>query len=318
MKLKYLLILIFLSGSLAQAAIIDQNQLSLAFISDTRNESLSIENNDQSRKIEYQPNLGGAIGLLISYDWLSLTIMTSKALPPPDGATKGDSVYDDVRGGGFLGDQKQFYLFGGYARYNGFYIENSHDLDPSLPADKFYTYDLELKKFQLMLTYAFSPEKYSMAAAQTQLTRQTESGGSWKARALVEHLQIKNNSQSLIPAAVQGQFGAQGEYQGGEFTTVGALGGYGYNWVFDESWFIHGSLMFGAGLATNHYYYASSAATSTQLNLLSDGGLNFGYNGESFFGSFNVVVQATSFETGSITNYEQTLMGNFTLGYRFE
>ena len=317
---KYFLTLLII-GALcrsANAAIQSHDELTWGILSNAQAESLTLKSPENIREIKFKPNLGGTLGLLASFRWLTLSIMSSKALPPPGQENKGKSTYDDFRGGFYLGHQKQFYFFGGYARYNGFHIENSQSIDPSLAAnDQYLTLnDLELKKFAGSVTFVTHPENYSLASALSQLSRQTESGGSWKLKLDLSSLVISNANQEIIPSSQQSFFGNEAKYKGGKFNNLNFLGGYGYNWILAESWFFHLSMMLGPGYTFGDYDFGSQSRNMSETALATDVNINFGYNGPRFFTSINLMMSSHEFQTGSVRNSEQTNMGNLTLGYR--
>ncbi len=79
-----------------------------------RSEVENIEKN-----INYAANTSSLSGFEVSYKGLTLAYLTSNGFTEEDITLKGETSYEDLRGGLFFGNKKQWVILGYYNRYKG-------------------------------------------------------------------------------------------------------------------------------------------------------------------------------------------------------
>jgi hypothetical protein len=198
-------------------------------------------------------------------------------------------------------------------------VHNSAAVDPSLPSDEPFIRrrDLKTKNIGGNFAWIFNPQKYSLTAVLDQTKRQEQSGGSWVAGVNFNQFSFSAD-EPVIPDSAQAQFGTEATLIDGEFSTISLTAGYGYNWVFNNKFYLGGLLLVGTGYQLRSYESVANGEVE-------DGGLvekldlrvALGYNGDRFFAGVHSNGDITSFKTGSIKIESQLLNFQLFLGTRF-
>ena len=125
------LLLILPAPATASVKTFDKH-FSVALVSVNHNYKLSLasdlENIDSG--VDYRANTSSLSGVEVSYKLLTIAYLTSDGFTEEDISQKGETSYEDLRGGLFLGKDYQWVVLGYYNRYKGMYIENTEEIDP--------------------------------------------------------------------------------------------------------------------------------------------------------------------------------------------
>lgn len=254
--------------------------------------TFGLKNNDSGREIIFVPSTNINLGFRTVYKGYGISLST--AIPKEEDPAKGDSKYIDFQFS-FLFNQHGFDFI--YQQYRGFYIEDN-DLKV---AGKFPQYpDLDAAKFGFNYYYTFNPE-FSLKAGYSQTARQLKDAGSWLIMGSMGIFSF-SDSNDIIPPAYTGDFTDLTGLDGMRFSWIGASGGYGYSWIWDE-WWLTASLFFGFNYVDQSYSitsgtYEQSVPFNPKVNLKISAGRNSDdrYYGISFFGDNTVASTSESIE----------------------
>lgn len=309
--------LIFVLPSEASVKSFD-DKLSIATVNEVHNFQLRFRptNNLNNSEVDYEPNTTALSGFQLSYKGYALAYLTSAPFLEEDIALKGETSYEDIRGGVFLGKKKQFVLLGYYNRFKGFFIENTAAIDPT--ATPFIQNgSMETFNSGAGLMYIFDPDEFSASAAFIQSDQQTKSGGSFLMVASFDTNVIKGvDSFAGVPTSVSDDFGDDQEFKEGKFGTTSLTFGYGHTFVW-KNFFLSLTLLLGYGYQVREFTVGTEEISGTTGTTKQSYGASLGYNGESFFLTLAVVQDVISFETRSIEITPGQFSQRLLLGVRF-
>lgn len=264
--------------------------------------------------IKFEPSLGSKTALTLFYSHFSLTGSMGTKVSETDSANKGSSRAEDY--------QFRFYYKYGtwdifYQNYQGYYIKNSQEIDPSYGGDiKIQRPDLRMAHTGLQYFYLLSPDDYSLGGTFDQNIRQTESGGSGFLSAFLGNHTVSANSP-LVPVQVSSSYGSFANFQNGEFQNARVGAGYGYTAVLYK--FYLGFLLgFSHGMQRQRFDLISEKfdrwVTASGGNIK----IGFGYNGEKFFSGFQYIMDNTAIGFNEYTLGMTSGEFKFFVGSRFE
>jgi hypothetical protein len=169
----------------------------------------------------------------------------------------------------------------------GYLIDNSSILSPStLNGQTYYKLpDLETLGYGLNFFWIPSPGKYNLAAAQDQSEIQEESGGAWILIGTWRYQKIQSNSP-WIPAEMQSSFGADQNIRFAVANSYGVGGGYGYNWIPSEIFFVSGLLAVSLGYEDVSWVESSTEQARGSFGANAHFRLVLGVNVEEFIFTF--------------------------------
>lgn len=230
--------------------------------------------------ITYEPKVSSRAFISGSYGPFALFLGTSLPRDEEDRRMYGSSSESDWQFR-FYGRQLTWDFF--FQDYQGFYIDNTVEVDPTRTetSPKLQRGDLHTRHYGVQLFYTFNPESYSMGSAFDHTTRQTASGGSWVGVLGLTQFQVYADSP-LVPANLRAQYGDFGTFSDGNFITFDAGGGYGYTYVYGD-YYIGGLLTLNAGSQYQKYELATSIETRSVLTADANIKFSFGSNGEIYF-----------------------------------
>ncbi len=254
--------------------------------------TFGLKNNDSGREVIFVPSTNINLGFRTVYKGYGISLST--AIPKEEDPDRGDSKYIDFQFS-FLFNQHGFDFI--YQQYRGFYIEDN-DLKV---AGEFPQYpDLDAAKFGFNYYYTFNPE-FSLKAGYSQTVRQLKDAGSWLIMGSMGIFSF-SDSNDIIPPAYTGDFTDLTGLDGMRFSWIGASGGYGYSWIWDE-WWLTASLFFGFNYVDQSYSitsgtYEQSVPFNPKVNLKISAGRNSDdrYYGISFFADNTVASTNKSIE----------------------
>lgn len=247
--------------------------------------------------IKYQPNAGSRTALTLFYSNFSLTASTPNSIESKDFEDKGFSRVEDY--------QFRFYYKYGtwdffYQNYQGYYIENTNQVDPVLSGSrKLLLPNLSTSHAGIQYFYILSPDDYSLGGTFDQNIRQTQSGGSLFLSGYVGQHSV-NSESPIVPANLASQYGSFANFKQGRFQNTRVGVGYGYTAVLYKFYlgFIWG---FSNGLQKQEFDLVSEKfnrwVSSTGINLR----LGLGYNGEKWYSGFQYIMDNTGISFNEYT-----------------
>lgn len=257
--------------------------------------TLGLKNNDSGREVRYVPNTNMNLGFRTVYKGYGISI--SAAIPKEDDPAKGDSKYIDFQFS-FLLNQHGFDFI--YQQYKGFYIED----DDLKVGGKFPQYpDLVAAKFVFNYYYTFNSE-FSLKAGYSQTARQLQDAGSWMIMGNMSLFSFADPN-NIIPPAYAGDFTDVTGLNRMSFAGIGASGGYGYSWIWDE-WWLTAGLFIGFNYEEQYYSittgtYEQSVPFNPKVNLKISAGRHSDdrYYGISFFTDSTIASTNKDIEIGA-------------------
>lgn len=261
------------------------------------------------------PSAGSKVILGLGYRNLGITLSKGSDRTASERQIYGDGDSTDIFLQ-FFGRSWTHQIF--YQNYEGYYIENSTEILPSLPANlKIARPDIKTAHYGVNFIYNFKPENYSPRVTFDQTARQLESGGSWLAMASFHNYQFRSRPQ-LLPSSIASKYGELATLESGNLLQASISGGGGYTYVFRERWYLTGQMLWGVGggyenFETNDYVYKRTATS-----MVSNVALGLGYNGEKFYLGVAAISDNYNADLPSLklrVNSVQTLV---SYGYRFE
>ncbi|KYG64228.1 hypothetical protein AZI87_13375 [Bdellovibrio bacteriovorus] len=264
---------------------------------------------------KFLPNSPSKSSLGFSYRNLGFTASVQNPVETEDKEKYGSSSAVDFQLRFFGKRTYEFFL----QAYDGYYIENSAELDPSFAnsSKKIFRDDIKTRNFGFNFYWNLDEENFSQAMAFDQAGFQKESD--W---GLSAYFHASRNSiaakEAFIPAASASQFGSLSDLDGMQRDTAGpgiAIGGIAVYQNFYATAFV------GLGLGyqrVNLEYVVKDDETSESLGSFSTGRLGLGYNGQRHSAGFQVISDAvsTTIEDGNIESSNIELMVFYS--YRFE
>lgn len=265
----------------------------------------------------YKPNLKNALGLTGSAFGYSASYLFQLDDLQGDRYSKGESSFDDIRLSTFFGSRKQWRLGGFYTRYDGFFIENSQDVDNSLAdsAPKIQLPDMKYRQYGGSILHIVDPKTFSYAAATTYSDQQGDSGGSWILGLDVDFSRVQSDA-GIIPILVHSDYGSDATFKRGDFATISFHGGYGYSFV-RSNWFLTPVFTVGLGYQRRKFEVSGVEklveAGTTKINAL----ISAGYNGVDYFSGLQARFNTINYKTSTIRIESSLQLVRVTLGRRF-
>lgn len=269
----------------------------------------------QDREIRYKPNLDSMFSVGVSLqDFIGLTWGFRNSQNEKDLEKKGRTEYDDWRLNLAF---RHFHVKLNYARFQGFYFEDSAEVDPTWVDGQPFVQEpnMVFQNSGINLTWIWKPEKFSLVAAYDQTERQEDSGGSLLLGTALNETLIKNDGE-LIPVAVQPAYGTQGKITEGRFQSVNLKVGYGYTFVVAKKYFASLAVMGGPGTQYMKVKGTDFSTSRSAQSVKSDALLSLGYNGDDYFGGIFAAADSTDYKTGEIRISADAWMARFYFGFR--
>ncbi len=282
------------------------------FVIGTPGFSLELENQNQTKKVSYAPNLKGTVGIGISFKDLIGATASLHGSPSADSYTKGSTDYDDFH---FVFDFKNFFIEAQYQRYNGLYVSNSTEVDPTA-AGNILAPNISMQNILLEFTYVFRPQKFSIQAAISRTERQIHSGGSWLIGAKATQTTLEN-ATGLIPTQIRSYYGADQDLTKDRSRTLMLTGGYAYTISFSEKFF--STLLGVVGYGWGDSSFASATSTSSLTYGASTVGLKFvlAYNGDSLIAGISSENDSTLSLTNTVRINSNPTLSQLFVGTRY-
>lgn len=320
--------LLTLISSTSSAAIKKVSDFSIAATMDSLNYALTLNPSSGygSGNVRYQPNVSALAGGQVSLFGLTLSYKTPVKAGPQreeqsgglDSDTKyGKTEYTDIRAMLTLGAKDQWFINAYMTSYKGFYIENTTEVDSTKTANdaRIQRPDLSVSNVGGTVTYIFSPENLSVAAALSQTAKQTSRGGSLTLGLGYEQTRIKGDS-AIVPSQLQSQYGTDAQMTEGTFSTASIIPGFGYSLAGDGPFV---TVLVGVGLGSQEKTYVISGESISERAFAWKliWSVSGGYNGDRLFAGATIYNDQTSFNTRSMGFTSQLYSLRVYAGLRF-
>ncbi len=291
---------------------LSQNFMTVQVNTATPGFSLDLANSDGNKTVSFAPNLTSTYGVSVAFtDYIGGSVAFHGAADPNQ-ASKGQTSYDDFR---FTFDFKNCYVEALYQRYNGLYVSNSVEVDPSAKSN-ILAPNMSMQNISLNYTYAFQPKNFSILAALSRTARQIRSGGSWLLGGSFIQTTISNTA-GLLPQAIRSQFGPDQNITDVRSRSLSTKGGYGYTFAITDKSFITllGDLGLGWGDSTFNDSLNSFHVGFTSI--LGDAKIIMAYNGDSVICGISGDTQTILSKTNSMDIHSSPTLTTLFLGTRF-
>jgi hypothetical protein len=272
--------------------------------------------------LKYAQNVAQRAGFGADLGWLGFYLSTHTLNPEFSESTHGLADNFDL--------QFHFYfphwaldLY--YQDFQGYYLSNTQDVyrGQAPPTNPLIRSDLKAENYGASFFWIFSPEKFSIAASGAGTAKQMKSGGSWMLGPSLGEVRLSSDA-TIAPSGLESSYGQLGRLAQGRFRTFALGGGYAYNIVPWDRWFvlIWASLLIGPqhqefqerigeAMVPRNRWVGSARAV---------GRFSLGYNGDRFFFAITSVSETTSLaaktERESLLETESNQSFAY-LGFRF-
>lgn len=216
----------------------------------------------------------------------------------------------------FLG--KRTYEFT-YQTYNGMYVENSSDVDPSYigSSSRIKRPDIKAKNFGFNFFWNFHEEDYSLMVAFDQGGNQKESG--WGAFGLLSYTYSDIQGDTpFVPATATVRFGELGDLKG--LTRRSFVAGTGLGGILTAGGFYATTFVaFGLGhqfITADHSL--TGKETDNKLSTFVSFRSGLGYNGKNNVLGLQLIVDSTNVTISKGEVNSQTFEGSLFYAYRFD
>lgn len=246
--------------------------------------------NGEAIPIQYRPNSLGRIAVGIEY--LGFGAMVGTA---PKAAQSNESQFGKTTGIDyqfrFLREQNSFDFF--YQKYQGFYILNSKKIDPTIQGEDPYLQRSDIHTEHIGFQYyrTLSPENFSIAACFDQSGWQKENGGTWFYYSALSQHHI-DSDYSIIPSSLISSYSSIQDFKKGDFTTAKLGFGGAYVWVYNK-FFLAGKLIAAFGQQKQNYNLGTEEIDRWVPTSGGSAKISLGFNGDSYFTSFNLFNDST-------------------------
>ncbi len=269
----------------------------------------------QNREIKYNPNANALYSVGVSLqDLIGITWGFRSPQNKEEKEDKGPTEYEDWRLNLAF---KQFHVKFNYAKYKGFYIEDSSEVDPAwVEGQPYYRKpDLVSQNIGVNFTWILHPEDFSLVAAYDQTERQEKSGGSILLGAAASETIFQDDGQ-IIPTNVQGAYGRHQLLTEGRFQSFTVKAGYGHTFVLSQKYFASLAAAFGMGRQYMKIKGADFSDSTWAPAAKGDLIASFGYNGDDYYTGVFASADQTDYKTGEMKISVNQWMARIYFGFR--
>lgn len=268
-------------------------------------------------KANFEPNANSKTFLTFGYRNLAATISTTNSETAYDQKTKGTSNGTDfqVR----LYGKRTYEFF--YQSYQGYFLDNSSDLDPSyVNSDRKIIYpDLKTENYGMNFFWNLDDDKFSFATAFDQAGRQLRSAYGWSILGHFSQSKFDNNDQLLIPTSAAASFGSLAKIDEVSRVTLAGGGGFGAIIVFRETFYAAGLLALGLGYQDAHFKSIDGRQESKKdVGTYTTLRMSFGYNGQKHVVGLQFLAERVGSTIGEGEIGGTLLEPSLAYSYRFD
>jgi hypothetical protein len=302
-----------------ESNIIDMSdKLDIHFYGKKKVNSFSFINNKTQENLFYSPNQQVNIGFGFNYKWLGIGIALNFKFINNDDDVYGNTKRLDLQMNAY---GKKFVTDFTFGFYSSFYIQNSKEvlLNPKYQTEYYIRPDIASLSFGVSNLYVFNHKRFSYKAAFVSTAIQKKSAGSLYVGPQFILLSINSDSSFFPNNSTFDEFPSLTLFSR---ISIGALGGYAYNFIIAKQFYISTSLGMALSIGRQAYkiegelYHLKSVPSFDILPRIA-----FGFNNERYYGGFSAVTKVSGFDAfkqtenlGMVFNYSNF---RFFFGKRF-
>jgi len=303
----------------SESNIIDMSDnLDIHFYGKKKINTFSFSNDKTQDNLFYSPNQQLNIGFGFNYKWLGIGIALNFKFINNDDDIYGDTKRIDLQMNAY---GKKFVTDFTFGFYSSFYIQNSKDvlLNPKYQTEYYIRPDISSISFGVSNLYVFNHERFSYKAAFVSTAIQKKSAGSLYVGPQFILLGLHSDSSFFPKNSTFSDFPALTSFSR---ISIGALGGYAYNFIIAKQFYISTSLGMALSIGRQAYsvdgevYLIKSVPSFDIMPRIA-----FGFNNERYYGGFSAVTKVSGFDAlqqtenlGMVFNYSNY---RFFFGKRF-
>lgn len=277
--------------------------------------TLQPQTQSNSDKVEYSPNTPSSTFLSLAYQNVGLGISMTNPINDELLAEKGKTKRSDYQFR-FYGKKITTELF--YQKYQGYYINNSSDVDPTYSgsSSKILRPDLKTEHWGIQSIYLFQPDNFSLGAAFDHFYRQTSSCASWLSFFYADHHKMKADS-TWVPTQVTSKYPETSDLYEGLVVSYGLGLGFGGS-LTAGGFYMSG--IFGIGVGPQQQEFIGTQNTHKKTASASKGlaRLGLGYNGSDNYAGVQILIESNNYEIVKPEGVSlSTVEGTFFYGHRF-
>lgn len=271
-------------------------------------------------RVLYLPNAPVNIGAGVNYKWIgvsyALRFPFALDLTEKFGKTYALDIQVNIYSRRFAVDA---YL----QEYFGFFMLNPHEVFPGYDLSGPFPQRSDIRSLNIgtNLFWIFNHHHFSYRAAFLQTERQLRSAGSWLLGPTLGYYRIRADSALVPNDPIVSNPPREQFMRRGEFYSIGALGGYSYNFVWGKQrhWYVSPTAMLGftygdVSVSTPTEDIPNRSSVNARLNLRGAAG----YNGQNYFWGFTTVADFYGIAFSRNLNITYTAVNYFLFfGRRF-
>ncbi len=304
--------------SIEQNIIDMSNKLDIHFYGKKKVNNFSFSNNKTGENLFYSPNEQLNIGFGFNYKWLGIGIALNFKFINNDDQIYGDTKRLDLQMNAY---GKKFVTDFTFGFYSSFYLQNSKEvfLDPKYKKEFYIRPDIASLSFGISSLYVFNNERFSYKAAFVSTAIQKKSAGSLYVGPQFILLSIHSDSSFFPKNSPFKDFPSLTAFSR---ISIGALGGYAYNFIIANNFYISTSLGMALSIGRQAYSVENEVfliKSVPSLDIMPR--IAFGYNSKKYYAGFSAVTKVSGFDAlqqtenlGMVFNYSNY---RFFFGKRF-
>ncbi|MBI5218701.1 MAG: DUF4421 family protein [Bacteroidia bacterium] len=268
-----------------------------------------IDRESTSQSVVYNPNVNMYAGFDFNYKIFGFSLATKIPPLPKTQEKLGQTKFFNFKlniTSTYFGAETFF------QRYKGFYLFNINDFAGLLHDSIPQLSDLSVCNFGI--SAYFQKSKYlSMAAAFNQTKRQIKSAGSFLFMTSYLFTGIFNENKFVADSI----YPNIAKYKSGIYNTLAIAPGYGYTFVFKESFYITMIGFAGVGLQPQYNKYFDDNEFKLKFSYKLNFKTAIGYNGKSFFGGLSAGADINTIKLNDINIRVIPMFWKLGGGFRF-
>jgi len=302
-----------------ESNIIDiSDKLNIHFYGKKKINTFSFSNNETNENIFYSPNEQVNIGFGFNYKWLGIGIALNFNFINNDDDIYGNTKRLDLQMNAY---GKKFVTDFTLGFYSSFYLQNSKEvfLDPKYQTEYYIRPDISSLSFGVSNLYIFNHKRFSYKAAFVSTAIQKKSAGSLYLGPQLILFSISADSSFFPKNSTFNEFPSMTSFSR---ISIGALGGYAYNFIIAKQFYISASLGTAFSIGRQAYVVDDDSYLLRYVpsfDILPR--IAFGFSNEKYYAGFSTVTKVSGFDAlqeteklGMVFNYSNF---RFFFGKRF-
>ncbi len=302
-----------------ESNIIDMSdKLDIHFYGKKKINNFSFSNSETGDVLSYSPNTQLNIGFGFNYKWLGIGIALNFKFINNDDDIYGNTSRLDLQMNAY---GKKFVTDFTLGFYSSFYLQNSKDvlMNPKYQTEYYIRPDISSISFGISNLYVFNNKRFSYKAAFVSTAIQKKSAGSLYIGPQLIMFGISADSSFFPKNSTFDEFPTITSFSR---ISIGALGGYAYNFIIAKQFYISASLGTAFSIGRQAYVVDDDSYLLRYVpsfDILPR--IAFGFSNEKYYGGFSAVTKVSGFDAlqeteklGMVFNYSNF---RFFFGKRF-